>query len=86
VAIDLSSIGDNPVELRVTNGNVHLSLPQGANANLLATVTNGRIETRQLSLTPFGEQGPRRVRGRLNAGGTPVEVSAVNGTVTIESR
>jgi Putative adhesin len=86
LTIDLAALGSDPVELRATNGSVRLVMPQAANANLLATATNGRIDAKGLALTPFGEQGPRRVRGRINTGGTPIEVSTVNGTIEIEGR
>ena len=35
---------------------------------------------------PMGEQSKRRVRGRMNGGGTPIEVATVNGRVMISSR
>jgi hypothetical protein len=86
VTVDLAALGSDPVELRATNGSVQLLVPQAVNANLLATATNGRVVTKGLALTPFGEQSARRVRGRINAGGTPIEVSTVNGTIEIEGR
>jgi hypothetical protein len=85
-SIELAAVGIDPVEVRATNGQIHLVLPRTANANLLATATNGTLELKELEVTRFGEQGSRRVRGRINAGGTPVELSAVNGKVVVEGR
>jgi hypothetical protein len=85
-AIELAAFGAEPVDVRATNGDIHLVVPRAANANLLATATNGRTEVDNLDMTPLGEQGPRRVRVRINAGGTPIELSAVNGNIRVEGR
>jgi hypothetical protein len=39
-----------------------------------------------IMLHQAGEQNSRRTRGRINAGGTPVEINAVNGNVQIRPR
>ena len=62
---------------------MHATLPPGANANLLASATNGRVEIEGLTMEPMGEQTPRRVRGRLGSGGTPIEITATNGNITV---
>jgi hypothetical protein len=84
LTIELASVGSDPVELRAINGQVRLVLPATANANLTASATNGAIEVKGLTLAPFGEQNARRVRGRLNAGGTPIELAVTNGKILIE--
>jgi hypothetical protein len=86
VSIDLESFGDQPVEVRTTNGAAALTLPAGVNATLTATTVNGRIDLTSLTVQPIGEQTPRRVRGQLGKGGAPIEVHAVNGSVTISPR
>jgi hypothetical protein len=84
--IALASVGADLIDLRVTNGGLTLTLPETANANLLATCTNGNIDVSALKLESMGEQSPRRVRGRLNTGGTPIELSAINGNILVELR
>jgi hypothetical protein len=39
-----------------------------------------------VAIEPMGEQTKRRVRGRMNGGGTPIEVTTVNGRVMISTR
>jgi hypothetical protein len=84
--IALASVGADLIDLRVTNGALTLTLPGTASANLLATCTNGTIDVSLLNLERMGEQTPRRVRGRLNSGGTPIELSTINGNILVEPR
>jgi hypothetical protein len=86
VTLDVAAVGTDPIDLRVTNGAAELALPADAKANLSATVTNGKIDTGGLAFEALGEQTPRRVRGRLNGGGAPVEVNAINGGIRIRPR
>jgi hypothetical protein len=86
VTIDLAAFGHDPVQVRATNGSVELSLPAAADANITATHANGGIETDNLKLELLGEQTRRRLLGRLNAGGAPIELAAVNGHVTLHGR
>jgi hypothetical protein len=84
--IGLASVGADLIDLKVTNGGLTLILPGTASANLLATSTNGKIDVSALRLEPMGDQTPRRVRGRLNSGGTPIELSTINGNILVEPR
>jgi hypothetical protein len=85
VSIALASVGSDLVDVRVTNGGLTLTIPERVNANLMASATNGRVEVRVPQFEPLGDQTPRRVRGRFNAGGTPIELVTVNGSITVES-
>lgn len=84
--VELAALGSEPVDLRTTNGSIALTLPADADANLSFNVTNGRIDTSGFTFDLLGEATPRRVRGRLNAGGTPVELNAVNGSIRVQAR
>ena len=86
VDITLRSIGDDPVELRTTNGPIELALPQNAKVSLTASTVNGPIDATALSLDLMGEQSRRRVRGRLNGGGTPIDLTTVNGGIHVTAR
>jgi hypothetical protein len=83
--VSLAAVKGDLVEVRTTNGSIALTLPAGAGANLTATATNGRVEVAGLRFEPAGEQSARRVRGRLNDGGPPIELAAVNGGVTVSA-
>jgi hypothetical protein len=86
VTLDLASFRENPIDIRATNGYVDLGLPRDANASLLANGSNGTISVTDLKFEPFGEQSKRRVRGRINAGGTPIEITTVNGDIRVHPR
>lgn len=83
VTIDVRSLGAELIELRTVNGAVELTLPGSGKANLSASVTNGVIDTSGFALDLMGEQTRRRVRGRLNGGGTPIELSTTNGPIRV---
>ena len=89
--VDLALLGTDPVSLRATNGSVRLALPAASNANLMASCVNGEVSITGLTFEPAGEPGPergrgKRVRGRLNKGGTSIEVQTVNGSIGISAR
>jgi DUF4097 and DUF4098 domain-containing protein YvlB len=86
VTIDLRSLRDELIELRTVNGELNLTLPENAKANLSASCTNGVIDTAGLTLDLMGEQTRRRVRGRLNGGGTPIELTTTNGPIRVAIR
>lgn len=86
VTIDVASVGADPVELRSTNGSIELRLPAAADANVDATTRNGSIDVGELALETTGEQSTRRVRGRLNRGGAPVELTTTNGDIRVRPR
>src|SRR5262245_47042558 len=91
INIDLASIADQPIAIRAGRGAVlQLSIPAAANANLSATATNANISVAGLRFEPLGEEEtgrrPRRVRGRINKGGTPIELSSVGGDISVRAR
>jgi hypothetical protein len=86
VTADLAALGSEPVEIRSTNGNLTLTIPRDTNAYLLANFTNGKVDMQDLAYEAVGEQTRRRLRGRINAGGTPIELTTVNGNIQIHPR
>jgi hypothetical protein len=86
VTIDMRSLGTDPIDLRTLNGVLQLTLPRTARANVSATCTNGAIDVSSVGLELMGEQSRRRVRGRMNGGGTPVELTTTNGAIRVAVR
>lgn len=87
VVVELASLGaDDPIDVSTTNGSVRLQMPSTAKADVSASCTNGTIEIDGFTFEPVGEQSRRRVRGRLNGGGTPVSVTTTNGTIRVSGR
>ena len=60
-------------------------LPESAKADVSASCTNGRIQVSgpKLEVT---EQSRRRLEGRMNGGGTSIELHTTNGSIRVRSR
>ncbi len=61
-------------------------LPDSAKADVTATCTNGGITVSPELTLAVTEQSRRRLEGRLNGGGTPIELQTTNGGVRIKPR
>ena len=86
VSIDMASVGPDSITLRTTNGGVTLTLPDRTKANLTASCTNGGINVSSLENLEISEQSRRRLEGRLNGGGTSIEVRTTNGGIRVRPR
>jgi hypothetical protein len=86
VTVSLGGFGRDPVDLRATNGSVDLTVPPDVSAILEANYINGSFDIKELMYEPFGEQTRRRARGRLNAGGTPITITTVNGNIRVRPK
>jgi hypothetical protein len=86
VTIEMASVGADPISLETTNGGVTLALPEKAKATVSASVTNGGISVGSLDNFDVTEKSRRHLEGRLNGGGTAVELHTTNGGVRLRSR
>lgn len=67
---------------------IELSIPSNVDATLSASATGGQVSFVGLQFEAFGDPGirrQRRVQGRINAGGVPVEISSA-GDVVVRAR
>ena len=87
VNIELASVGSDRIALRTTNGGVSLTVPESAKAEatVSASCTNGGISVSGVKLE-ISEQSRRRLEGKLNGGGTPIELHTTNGGVRLRSK
>src|SRR5438067_1605076 len=72
------------VRIGTTSGGVVLTVPESAKADVTATCTNGGIQISGAKLE-ISEQSRRRLEGRLNGGGTPIELHTTNGGVRLRT-
>lgn len=84
VAVEVASLSGD-VKLSTTNGAVTLTLPDDAKADLTANVTNGGISVDGLKLETT-EQSRRRVVGKINGGGPPIELHTTNGGIRVRGK
>jgi hypothetical protein len=86
VTIDMASVGPDRISLRTTNGGLTLTLPDSAKATFSASCTNGGINVSALDKLEVSDQSRRRVEGRLNGGGTEIELQTTNGGIRVRPR
>lgn len=86
VSIDMASVGRERISLETTNGSVTLMLPEKAKATVSASVTNGGINVGSLDNFEVTEKARRRLEGKMNGGGTEVELHTTNGSIRLRSR
>jgi Toastrack DUF4097 len=86
VNIQLASLGTERIVLHTTNGGVVLTLPSTAKADLSASCTNGGINVSALDKLEFSEQSRRHIEGRLNGGGTSIELKTTNGGIRVRTQ
>jgi hypothetical protein len=73
------------VQLRTTNGAIHLALPETASARLELSTTNGSITT-DLPISVQGRVNRRQLSGVIGSGGPEIRVSTTNGGIRIVRR
>jgi len=80
VRADFSSIGSHDITLGTVNGGVRVNLPESAKVTLNATWVNGGFNSNGFKFE-IRDSGKRHFEGLLNGGGTPINISTVNGGV-----
>ena len=86
VSIDVASVGAGRIALSTTNGSVTLTLPESAKVDVSASCTNGGINVTGLDKLEVSEQSRRHVEGKLNGGGTAINLQTTNGGIRVRSR
>ena len=85
VNVEVAKFGADKIALSTVNGAVMLAVPDTAKADLSATCVNGGIIVTGLNLET-AEQSRRRVTGKINGGGTPIELRTTNGGIRLRAR
>jgi hypothetical protein len=86
VNLDLASVGSNRISARTTNGAVVVSLPDNAKVDVSASWTNGGINVAPDLKVDVTDRSRRRFEGRMNGGGTPIELQTTNGGIRLRPR
>jgi DUF4097 and DUF4098 domain-containing protein YvlB len=72
------------LDVRSTNGGVHVSVPSNYSARLEAGTTNGSVQSAIPELVMPNERRPKQVGAYLGGGGATVRVITTNGGVHID--
>ncbi len=86
VSIDMATVGPDRISLETTNGGVTLMLPEKAKATVSASCTNGGISVGSLDNFDVSDKSRRHLEGKLNGGGTAIELQTTNGGIRLRSR
>ena len=70
------------LEFSTVNGSIELSAPAGLNADLDASTVNGTVRS-DFDVTTRGTTSRRSLRGTIGSGGEDLDMSTVNGGITL---
>jgi len=73
-----------PLEFITTNGSITVELPASLDAELDASLANGKIDT-DFPLTVQGRFSTRAVRATVGDGGPPVRLKTTNGSIRLRT-
>jgi hypothetical protein len=83
VTITIAQLSSRGIDVSGINGRVELRFTEDINADLDVTGINGSVQADMPNVTVFGKISRDNFRARIGSGGTPIQVSGVNGGVRI---
>ncbi|HEY9284434.1 MAG TPA: hypothetical protein VIP46_13340 [Pyrinomonadaceae bacterium] len=87
VGMTITQLGERGIQISGVNGSVQLKFAETLNADLSVTGINGAVNTEGLpNVTLTGRISRNNFNARIGAGGTPINVSGVNGSVRLAPR
>jgi len=87
VTMTIAQLGERGIKISGVNGRVELKFADTLNADLSVTGINGAVNTEGLpNVTLQGRISRNNFNARIGAGGTPINVSGVNGSVRLAPR
>jgi DUF4097 and DUF4098 domain-containing protein YvlB len=82
ISVSLLRLGEGGLRVSSVNGGVKIGLPSETSAEIDVNSINGGIDS-DLPITVIGEMKRGQLRGRVGDGGPPINISSVNGGVTL---
>ncbi|HLL76137.1 MAG TPA: hypothetical protein VK421_12835 [Pyrinomonadaceae bacterium] len=87
VTMTIAQLGEQGIKVSGVNGRVELKFADTLNADLSVTGINGSVNTEGLpNVTIQGRVSRNNFNARIGSGGTPINVSGVNGSVRLAPR
>ena len=85
IQVEISELNtQDDMKFKTVNGSVKIYLPEDIAADLSVSTVNGSIHT-DFPVEVQGKWGPKKIRGEINGGGQKVDISTVNGSVSLNS-
>jgi Putative adhesin len=82
ISISLLRLSEAGLRVSTVNGSVKIGLPSETNAEISFTSVNGGVNS-DLPITVIGEVKRGQLRGRVGDGGPTINITSVNGGVTL---
>jgi hypothetical protein len=83
IDLTMQALASGGVKAETVNGGIVVSVPRDSKADITARVVNGGLSVGDLPVETTGAQNRRRLEGKLNGGGAPIDIGAVNGGVRL---
>lgn len=83
VTISVKQLGEKGIRIKGINGAVELRFADKVNADVEARGINGRVKAELPDVTVQGESERSKYNARIGAGGAPINVSGVNGSIRL---
>ncbi|HLG13836.1 MAG TPA: hypothetical protein VJH03_04815 [Blastocatellia bacterium] len=83
VTLKMAGLSERGVRVSGVNGRVELRFAGSLDADVEVTGINGSVDADIPEMTIVGKQSRQSFRARIGAGGTPISVSGVNGSVRL---
>lgn len=83
IKLSLAGLEGDGIRAETTNGSIELKLPEALKATVSARCVNGGISVKDLAFEKTGEGTRRKLDGRINGGGPPLNLETVNGSIRI---
>lgn len=77
---------DGPLHVETVNGAIDLAFPSSLSASVKGETVNGGISSPDFPLTIEGKWGPKSFSGKIGSGASRLEVSSVNGGITLRKQ
>lgn len=82
IRANTGAVAQGGLKFTTVNGGIELGIPAATSADVRMSSVNGGITT-QFPLTVQGRWGPRSVNGTIGGGGAQIEMTTVNGSLTL---
>jgi hypothetical protein len=83
VAVKIVRLGPRGVDIDGINGPVEIQFTEDINADLNVNGINGQVNTDLANVTVQGKMERENFRAKIGSGGSPIQVSGINGKVTL---
>jgi hypothetical protein len=83
VSVTIARLGERGANIDGINGGVEIRFTEDINADLEVSGINGNVNTELPNVTMQGKMERNNFRAKIGSGGSPIQISGINGRVTL---